>query len=955
MLPSAVYSCIGSRRFCEPAVLLGLAVCLSVAVSGCSRGWYRERADEDAFEILDQKSTQPEWTPPDRFSIDPSSESRLYDPSPVTEPTLPNPTPGLYEYSIPEGIGRRAGHAGRAEAVSRVGQWQPTAAVLQAHLSDEGHSTEAIVLTGLLAQIEGLEPLPPFEIEPVTVPPEAWETIPEQCLVRMFEFESVRDEYEVSHGEAPPESDFDTAPRVDLDDIIELGLLNSREYQSQKESLYRVALRLSLQRFDYELKASPFGNSTGASFGRQRTDGSSFGQLQIPNGLRADVLLNTGSTLVTRFANDVILTFGGPDGFAADVGSELLFELTHSFLQNDVRFERLTQAERNVVYAARDFMRFRRSFYLQLATQYYNLLLSYRRVEINALNYLTLAQLFAQRQVELSQDNASRLETDQFEQNVLAGRSSLIGTCNGLENAIDRLKILLGLPTESPLNINLDEVHQLTRQDELGVSLELVRRTQSRLEDEGRREEINEARLLHGAAELVSRIRDLLELQQKPLPGSSQSSPARALPPELTGPQVLSDLSRQVSRLQVAEARLLASQIRQRIEIDAADPDTSSIRVPTLSLEFARSVLDQISEELLWMKLLGASQAALQPIDDSARSLITELKESETLSDEVLAKVTADGLVALRNRTDMLLAAADAAAQHSREAANALARENGIDPTTPTANLVATVLRQSNLLRDASQYELPEIHLETDAALLAGLSRRLDLMNARGFLADEWRGIKLRADDLKSILNLSVQQRLFTENQSDGTADLDLDQSRTDVAITLDAPLNRRAQRNAFREQLLNYQVSRRSLMALEDRIKQSIRIDLRALSLAEEQHALGIASSAVAHERVTSAELRLRLGVPNTRARDFLEAQTAYAQALTQVATTRIGHILSRIGLFVDMEQLQLDDNSRWPGINDDSLLPDVELPDTLLLNYDDLPPDIQYSDEMLRGLGNW
>ena len=41
--------------------------------------------------------------------------------------------------------------------------------------------------------------------------------------------------------------------------------------------------------------------------------------------------------------------------------------------------------------------------------------------------------------------------------------------------------------------------------------------------------------------------------------------------------------------------------------------------------------------------------------------------------------------------------------------------------------------------------------------------------------------------------------------------------------------------------------------MSLEDSIKQNIRSDLRALTLAEEQHLLGIASAALAYERVIS------------------------------------------------------------------------------------------------------
>lgn len=960
MLHSAAHRCAWKNSLARRLVVLG--ACTFICASGCSRAWYREQADEDAFEILSEKTSAPAWSPPAGFSIEPSSDSRLFDPSPLTEPVLPDPTPRLYEYDIPPGIGRRpAQHWQPVSDVPKVSGWEQTAHILKAtHRESGGHSTQGILLAGLLMQNDGIDTPTSIEIEPVTVPPDAWASVPQQCRVRMFDFESVRLEYETSHGQRPPETDRDPAPRVDLDDIIELALLNSREYQTQKEQLYRVALRLSLQRYDYELKASPFGNGTGGQFDTRQSNDASFSRLRVPSAAQAEALLNTGSTLVTRFANDVLLTFGGPDGFAADIGSELLFEMTHSVFQNDVRFERLTQAERNVVYAARDFMRFRRSFYLQLATQYYNLLRTYRQVEIDALNYVNLVRVYSERKVEVDEGQSPRVQIDQVEQNALNGRSRLISTCNGLENSLDRIKILIGLPTESPLSIDLAELDELTREDEIAVSMELVRRARSRLDDEQNRDDLDEARILHRAAELASRIRDALELIQRPLlhVDASNSRASRnqyGLAPEFTGEGVLSELSRLISRLHVAELRVLADRVRQRIELDRAAADTPPVRVSMLAREYAQAVLNLLPEEQLWLELLDAPAGARDAIDPIATGVIDELRKTENLSREVQANLTPEGLAGLQAQADQLVTVVDMAVDSVRTNSDAQAHTAGINPDIGSTALVASIRSFGDRLLAEPRYGLTPLLLDTDRALLAALSLRLDLMNSRSFLADEWRGIKLAADDLKSILNLSARQRLFTENESGRPFELDFDEARTDLAITLDAPLNRRAQRNAFREQLLNYQVSRRALMALEDRIKQNVRVDLRGLSLAEEQHTLGIASAALAGERVTSTELQLRLGVSDVTARDFLEAQTAYSQALSQVAARRIQHILSRIQLFVDMEQLQLDGNSRWPGRAAESLVPEIDLPDVPVSDYGQLPPDIEYSEEMLQGLDRW
>ena len=191
-----------------------------------------------------------------------------------------------------------------------------------------------------------------------------------------------------------------------------------------------------------------------------------------------------------------------------------------------------------------------------------------------------------------------------------------------------------------------------------------------------------------------------------------------------------------------------------------------------------------------------------------------------------------------------------------------------------------------------------------------------------------------------------------TENDSNRLTEFDFDESRTELSVTLDTPLNRRAQRNRFREQVLNYQLARRAVMSLEDLIKRDIRNDLRSLTLAEEQHLLGIASAALAYERVISTELQLRLGVEGVRARDFLEAQTAYASALSTVASRHIGHILGRIRLFVDLEQLQVDEAGEWPALHDETILPSTAVPTGPGVDYGELPERVEYSDELLQRL---
>jgi hypothetical protein len=141
--------------------------------------------------------------------------------------------------------------------------------------------------------------------------------------------------------------------------------------------------------------------------------------------------------------------------------------------------------------------------------------------------------------------------------------------------------------------------------------------------------------------------------------------------------------------------------------------------------------------------------------------------------------------------------------------------------------------------------------------------------------------------------------------------------------LSFDAPFNRRLERNVFRETLINFEAERRNLMAAEDGIKFAIRNELRSLALDREQYDIAVARAALAFERVVSTSLEFRLGTGGVSARDFLEAQTAYTDAISDVASRHIAYILDRNRLFLDLELMTLDENGFWQQLYDEQYQP--------------------------------
>ncbi|MCA9144751.1 MAG: TolC family protein [Planctomycetaceae bacterium] len=964
-----------------------LRVCfllLLVVLAGCSRRHYRQRADVDAYSAIHEKARQTPWDTPLDYDIVPMPGSRLFDPTPQEDPLLPMPAPQLYAYDLPQlpdrdparfqqrlrsdnlGIDRNpfpevqvASHVPnfvRLPEVSRRATTVTSPNELQrvTYMLDQSDD-RGVPMETSNSELPAPNDVPSLELEGsdivlAPVPVSAWEDIPRRCQVRMFEFESIREEFRLTFGDAPSDAQRDDAQALALEDIIELALLNSREYQTQKETLYRAALRLSLQRFDYDLKFSTSGNRIATDYTHARDGGIEVNRLRVPSSYQVDKMLATGGTVLLRFANNLVLTFNGANGFATDIGSDIVLDIQQTLLQVDVQFEPLTQAERDVVYAARNFARFRKTFYADLTSQYYTLIRTYRQVEIDSQNYLTLARAFRQAEYEYRARQVPRFEIDQVEQNVLSGRSRLIGTCNNLEQSLDNLKIRIGLPTETPIDIDLTELEQLTRYDELAVRRELVRRVQKRLLDERNSEEPERVVLLSSAIDLIDRILGAFDV-------------LRQLGEEPPEDSVLRDLR---ARLSVQLARTDANSVRRELEQELLGGPPNNATLYGRTIDLADRLLTLIDHQIELATLRGQTEQSIADMKRTAAEL-HERKERLDEEDDLLIQRLTKPSDGAEDEVDherfieelrRLVSEVTALRQACEDFVVLLDQVNGAEDVnkTPSEALASAIRIVDDLIARTGQLLSPigggltPIETEFDDAMMTALTLRFDLMNQRGALADQWRQIKLAADDLKSVLNLRATQTVRSPGAS--PFDFTFDESLTQLNATLDLPLNRRAQRNTFRQNLINYQVSLRQLMLLEDNIKLAVRNDLRALALDQQQYQVDVASAGLAYERVVSTQIERNLGIGGVTARDYLQSQDAYISALSSVASRHINYIVDRMQLFLDTEVLTVDERGLWDGLYDESvqLTPFYQLPSYAFPFYGELPRGLHYSREMRR-----
>ncbi|MEO1618858.1 MAG: TolC family protein, partial [Planctomycetota bacterium] len=685
----------------------------------------------------------------------------------------------------------------------------------------------------------------------VPIPDSFWGQLPDTCLPRMLEFESVRKEFRRSFSgaeDATLESLLSDSPRLTLPMIMELVSINSRELQTQKERLYLAALALSEERYEYLLRPTRRGNGVAADYSYERVNGSSQSGLGIGSGVAVQKTTAMAGQFLTSFANDVVLTFNGPQGFFADISSALVFDFQQTIFQRDRVFEGLTQAERDVIYAARDYIQFRRDLFVDFAARYYNLLLTYRGIEISAQDYFSNTRAFLQGRAEYFQaGRIPRVQVDQFEQNALRSRSSLVRNCNSLETSLDRLKLEIGLPPEMPLNLNLDELEALTASDELTVTQQLVVRTRQSLVDATEQRPDDRDASVINATVLVNRLIDTLRVRRR-LEGASEDSEA-ARKAKIVG-----------KRLALLDARLRADQSRRILDLEfLGEQEPQALKQFRRTTELIAARLDEMNRAIELRELLD--QPDLAPAKQQTRVLETDLGK---LLDECQLAIEARKL----NDLGGFVVRANDLLRRTKRLESQVVGELLPEDENEIELLLRNVVDESLALVDAvltnSASGLDEVEVDEEESLMLALYQRLDLANTRGELADQRRRVKLAADDLRAILDLRATHSLRARRLVSDNFDVRSDGATTRLSFALDTPLNRRIERNNYRASLINYDRARRALIDNEDTIKFSIRENLRQLRLQRDQYEISVAQAALAFERVVSTRLQLKLAVGN-------------------------------------------------------------------------------------------
>ncbi len=198
-----------------------------------------------------------------------------------------------------------------------------------------------------------------------------------------------------------------------------------------------------------------------------------------------------------------------------------------------------------------------------------------------------------------------------------------------------------------------------------------------------------------------------------------------------------------------------------------------------------------------------------------------------------------------------------------------------------------------------------------EAAIRDALARRFDLKVQTGKVYDAQRAAVVAADRLRAELTLLGSapfgsRRSSVDSAAQDDARLRPDRSVLSGLLTLNLPVERTAERVAYRNRLIDLDRAVRAVQALEDDIKLSVRNTVRAMKLAEEQLTIQAQAVRLAEKRVRSVTLFLEAG--RAQMRDLIEAQDALLAARNGLTAAIVEARMAELELLRDTGAPLLD-----------------------------------------------
>lgn len=277
---------------------------------------------------------------------------------------------------------------------------------------------------------------------------------------------------------------------LSIEESLRRAQRTSTEFLGAQEDYIISAIRLLQER---HLWGPRLFNDTSLALSGSGDEGDYDHALDIVNTLRVNQRIPSGGSVEARWVWDATEQLRQTAGGRYRQSSELVLAANVPLLRGagDVAQESLIQAERNLVYAAREFERFRREFMVEIATDYFDLLEARARIVNQQEQIRALDELVRSTEARVRAGSLQPFETDIARARLLSGEANLENLREFYILQQERFKIRLGMRPDDKIIIS----EEIPRIPEPSIDPEEAARIalEYRLDLQNRRDRVEDA------------------------------------------------------------------------------------------------------------------------------------------------------------------------------------------------------------------------------------------------------------------------------------------------------------------------------------------------------------------------------------------------------------------------------------------------------------------------------
>ncbi len=768
---------------------------------------------------------------------------------------------------------------------------------------------------------------------------------------------------------------------LDKDVSVDLALIHSPEYQAALENLYLSAMRVSQERFRFDVQFFGGDSLFYTANGRLR-DGSST-TLANDSALQASKMLASGGELVVGLANSITWTFNGQNTWQGD--SLLNVGLVQPLLRGAGRkivLEDLTQSERDFLAAIRQMVFFQQGFYTKTITGqgrqaapsgsigsgntpnfgsgFYGLLA--RQIQIQNLrqNIIGLEENLQRFQAIHDANQIDIFSVEETRQSLLTSESQLLAEISNFDSDVDTYLRSLGLPPDLKVEIKdpLMEQFQLTSlslldlQEDINALLADIRETDEPIPDdfhervqgfmERTRSEIvildNDLQVLDRS--IPERLKGLKSLQAQL---AEQIERGERIDPSVYSETIFLERIADLKEKEIPENLEKLDAVFMLVDlIVQTDVETLTEMIKTDNFS------EEIQQALTLLKLnyvatiekdaiLRQRQSALDKSNQELANLreIAQLEAAaaaEALQNAEMKGLESKYLADVAKDEDIQEFLAKKESKQNQPLTDAQLVIKDLNATDPYRVWVQNILAEyqyevSTLSIMQTKTRLHAVTLvpteiAAEDAFRIAEQNRLDWMNERATLVDNWRQIELAANRLRGDLSLHLDGEIGSIDK-DGIR-FDRDNSQLRIGMAWDSPLTRHGEMLAYRQSQIQYQAARRQYYTYVDSVNASIRQIIRDIRMNQVNFEIRRNAVLVAATQLDSAQLKLKepvargTTIDTDTSRQLVSSLLNILNTQNQFLNTWVDYQTARMQLDLNMGTMELDGSGRWidPGI---------------------------------------